>query len=143
MRIDIGISDGEAFDWIYSVLERAQNLHPVTKRIADDMKSEVIMNFLHQGRPHWKPIKSSWRERKAKNGYSTRILEMTGALKSSFGTENTNNRSTVFSDIRYSIYHEEGAPRAHIPQREFLQFPDTKTETYSQWIENYLFGGGY
>lgn len=127
--------------WIQLVLMRAQNLSSITSKIAKDMRAEIMMNFVLEGRPHWKKLSDVWLAYKAKHGYSTRILDMTGVLRNSFGMENDNKRAVVYSDVTYAPYHEYGAPRSHLPQREFLQFPKGKETTYQQWVDNYIFNG--
>lgn len=141
MELDIKILS-DITEWMYAVLARASNPLPVMHKVSKDMKANVMLNFLSQGRPSWKPLTKQWVERKKRMGYSTRILQMTGELKNSITSTATAKKATVYSDVPYSLYHEKGAPRAHIPQREFLMFPEGRLSTYSEWINNYILNGG-
>jgi len=138
MRIDAQVA-GDALEWLQLVLQRTQDLRPVTSKIARGMRDEIIMNFVEQGRPKWQKLTDKWKRYKVSHGYSTQILVQTGKLRSSFGIHYDKQKATVFTDVPYSIYHVTGTKR--MPKRDFTTIPKTTLDSFSQMVNDYIIRG--
>ena len=88
------------------------------RRIGVSLMRWINENFKKEGGNvgGWKPFKAGGR-----NGdTSAQLLQDTGRLKASFDYKVNRHNVTVGSNLKYSLYHEEGLPLRNLPARRML-----------------------
>jgi phage virion morphogenesis protein len=115
------------------------------------MLASTDKNFKNESTPDkekWKPLKPATVARRLKKGKGAKILQDSGALKSSpqFKGESKNKlkifaiRKSDGTDI--AIVHQEGSKDGTIPKRSFMGFSNQDAnniaEVFSLWVGDKL-----
>lgn len=120
-----------------------KDLTPVNRRAGIWLLRWINENFRDQGSKtgkRWKPFAAGGRWKKGKFDPNAKLLQDTGALRSSFDYKANKRSAVVGSDLEYSKYHEEGVPRRNLPERRMLpRHTDTEVLKYLADIyEDYI-----
>lgn len=82
---------------------------PALNKVAKVIEDSIEKNFDAQGRPDkWKNLHSEWAEWKRKKGFATKVLQMTGTLKTSFKRLITKKRAFVYTEEPQAARHNFG-----------------------------------
>lgn len=94
------------------IKDKAQDLSPLMKKIAADMKDAVYQNFEEEGRPKWKPLaKSTIRERRKLGYWPGKILQRRsggGGLLGSITSRYDSHTAEVGTNKVYAAMHQYG-----------------------------------
>jgi phage gpG-like protein len=89
-------------------------LREIHKRAGQFVKKSVLENFEKEG--FVDSGLKKWRPRKKDAPH--KILDKSGRLKKSIKTKTNLFEALIYTNVPYSIYHNEGAD--YLPQRQFL-----------------------
>lgn len=127
--------------------ERALNAAPVLAAIASSMRALEIELFDTEGRGEWPELAASTVERKAEQGYPSKILQETEALYDSLaggiGAPGhveyvTENEIVYGTTIPWAKYHQYGTSK--MPPRPPVDVRETDVRGWSKMIHAYVFG---
>lgn len=108
------------------------------------MRTRTLLKFREERGPRgsWKPLaestKAARRTRRDKPEKSTRILQDTGLLRNSIHAVPARHSVDIGTAVHYSIFHQEGAPRAGIVPRPFLYVDDADATRLESLVVAYL-----
>ena len=99
------------------------------------MQKRTVQHFADEEDPEgqaWDPLKPATisarrvgpRAKKPGGRRAIKILQDTGTLRRSITSLSDNTSAEIGTNVFYGIFHQEGAPRAHIPVRAFLGVSD-------------------
>jgi phage virion morphogenesis protein len=92
---------------------------PMLRDMGAYQKESVLLNFEYQGRPKkWPPLSEEYLAWKLREGYSSKMLILTGRLRNSINVEVTNTTAKVYSGVKYGVTHQLGLNG--VPARPFL-----------------------
>lgn len=118
---------------------KAENMLPLSRMIANQLKKTVMRNFEAQGRPtKWKPLSPRYRAWKKEHGYTDKILVRTGRLRQSINTRYTNDEAAVYTGVKYGVLHQTGTRR--LPKRPFLVLPNEDLPIYERIVHDWVAG---
>lgn len=130
--------------------DRANDMKPVFREIADDFRDNEQKQFLSQGRyasGGWAPLAASTLRYKAARGLDMRILHATLRLRKSLTNKThpdhyervTHDTLEVGSSVPYGAYHQYGnEPR--MPRRRPVEFPEARKRKWVKMLQAYLVG---
>jgi len=136
--------DSKTFTKLIKKLNKKLDLSPVMRDISQFMLDSVEENFEQEGRPKWKPLKSSTIKQRKREGYwPGKILQRSGQLASSIQTAYSRNTASVFTNKLYAAIHQLGgkAGRKHsanIPARPYMKLQDSEIKDIVQMISDYF-----
>lgn len=105
---------------ITRAIDIATKTGPIMRKVSGEMLDAVETNFAQEGRPKWKRLKDSTRERRELRGYwPGKILQVTGHLASSISKKHTRTDAIVGTNVRYARYLQYGTN--NMPARPFLK----------------------
>lgn len=124
---------------IFSIKTKGENTFKVLGIIADEIRQDVIQNFKGEHNPFskaWTPLALSTKERKAKKGYRSEILQETGKLMDEMSSKgnyeiNSNNLDVVTTSFKesksgdnffYGYLHNFGGSK--VDERKFVAYTD-------------------
>ena len=110
-------------------IKRMKNPTQANKRVSIWLLRWVNENFKTEGGNvgGWKPFK--YGGRKLPDGSidtSARLLQDTGRLRASYSNFFSRTTAGVGSDIKYSLIHQLGLPRANLPARRMIPEPSDR-----------------
>jgi phage virion morphogenesis protein len=120
---------------------RISDRRVVNKELAIQMHSWVMRNFDAEGALNhaWASLSPNYAKWKAKRYGALHILELSGALRASFGDFGYDNDSaTIGSPLEYAPYHEHGLPEKNLPARPMLPPTEVALQDAMDVYENYL-----
>jgi phage gpG-like protein len=129
------------------IRDRALNGAPVLAAILADMRKLEIELFDTEGRGEWPELSAATLERKAKEGYPSKILQATeqlydslsGGLSSAGHVERITEDEIVFgTTVPWARYHQEGT--AKMPARPPVDVREEDVRRWSKMIHAYVFG---
>lgn len=129
---------------LFKFRNRLENPSPLMRNISQIMLDAVEENFQQQGRPRWKPLKESTKNRRKKQGlWPGKLLQARGSLAASLQAEYTQNSAIVSTNKIYAAIHQFGGKAgrnksATIPARPFLALRDDDIREIRDAIADYL-----
>ena len=131
-------------------LGQIEDLRPVFRQIAGDIKAGIVRTFnaegADEGKPAWQPLSKIYAEWKAKHFPGKPILQRSGKLMAAF-TGGAGYIEEITEDsleiggqgVPYAIYHQSHRPRkSNLPRRAFLMLSDAMKERISRYIVLYI-----
>lgn len=109
----------EAARELEGVQERMEDMRPVLRVVAQDLKTEVDDAFDESRSPdgkRWKPLAEATVKRR-RQGSRTPLVD-TGTLRNSIAAQAERERLRLGTNVPYAASHQFG--REHIPARPFL-----------------------
>lgn len=131
--------------------ERVRNPLPVWKDIHEDFMDIERYQFESQGELSggWQPLADSTVERKAIQGFDTRIMFRTGALFESL-TESGDEQHVFHplasslemgSTVDYGKYHHSRDPRQHLPRRPLIVLTTGVKTAWVKKLQRWIVSG--
>jgi len=119
---------------------KIKNRRILFKRIGVRLLNTVSDNFdkeAHEGKP-WRVLSSATiaGRRKGRGAGSTKILQDTGLLRSSFVMDANNSRVKVGTPVKYAPTHEFG--KGKMPKRKMLPSKERALSIAIEVAENYV-----
>lgn len=146
MKINVHVTDEIAHARLDALKRRAGTLRPALLMIAADFHNEE--RELFAGRAHWKPLDPAWTVRKAKLGFGSRTLVLTGHLEESligsggkWSVEEVGDNELLVG-TRDPVAHLHQAGTRKMPARQPVR---TTHETQRRWstiLHDWLVDGG-
>ncbi len=131
-----------ALDRLQYLSDRLQDAAALLAPAVPVVAAAIQRNFEEEGRPErWPPLSPGYALWKAARYPGRKILERTGALRSSIrvGVEPTAPAALVAStDVPYAAAHQFGVPPRNLPPRPFLVLTDEDREEVAQAIADAL-----
>ena len=131
-----------ALDRLQHLSDRLQDAAALLAPAVPVVAAAIQRNFEEEGRPErWPPLSPGYALWKAARYPGRKILERTGALRSSIrvGIEPTAPAALVAStDVPYAAAHQFGVPPRNLPPRPFLVLTDEDREEVAQAIADAL-----
>jgi phage gpG-like protein len=131
-----------ALDRLQHLSDRLQDVAALLAPAVPVVAAAIQRNFEEEGRPErWPPLSPGYALWKAVRYPDRKILERTGALRSSIrvGIEPTVPAALVAStDLPYAAAHQFGVPQRNLPPRPFLVLTDEDREEVAQAIADAL-----
>ena len=131
-----------ALDRLQHLSDRLQDAATLLAPAVPVVAAAIQRNFEEEGRPErWPPLSPGYALWKAARHPGRKILERTGALRSSIrvGIEPTVPAALVAStDLPYAAAHQFGMPPRNLPPRPFLVLTDEDREEVAQAIADAL-----
>ena len=131
-----------ALDRLQLLSDRLQDAAAPLAPAVPVVAAAIQRNFEEEGRPErWPPLSPGYALWKAARHPGRKILERTGALRSSIrvGIEPTVPAALVAStDLPYAAAHQFGVPQRNLPPRPFLVLTDEDREEVAQAIADAL-----
>lgn len=132
--------------------ERADDMRPVFRVLADDFNKMEDQQFSTQGgfgSGGWRPLRPATIAAKSARGLDTRILHATLTLRKSLtqksgqGVVRRFSRDEMFvgSSVEYGVHHQWGAPRANLPRRRPVEFPERNRNDWVKRLQRFLVTG--
>jgi phage gpG-like protein len=142
MRVDgVQLIDRE----LLAMTERIENVFPAFEAIATLFAEGEKKQFESEGEwgsGTWSPLSPKYAAWKLRRFPGTKILERTGALKTSlttrpFGIEQITARSMrLGSAVPYGRYHQDGGPR--LPKRPPLAMPEVQRRAIVKVLQRWV-----
>lgn len=136
---DIRIDAGQAEAAIEKLCAKLSNLRPLMAGISEELHSEMLLNFEHQGRPAWKDLSPTTRRMRAakRKDPKGKILMVTGQLRSSVMTHTTDTSAGLTTNKVYAAIHQFGGKTGknhavEIPARPYMPFADNELQESTQ-----------
>ena len=138
MRIDAQTTGlREARQNLQAMRERSKDLTPAWQEVLTWWAATNVEHFASRGRrwrTPWPPLRPTTLHQKRREGFlsdplvrSTRLR--TGMTGRPMAVEHlTHNALTAGTDAPYAIYHQKGAPRAHLPRRQLVNAAQVAAE---------------
>jgi phage gpG-like protein len=131
-----------ALDRLQHLSDRLQDAAVLLAPAVPVVAAAIQRNFDQEGRPErWPPLSPGYALWKAARYPGRKILERTGALRSSIrvGIDPTVPAALVAStDVPYAAAHQFGVPQRNLPPRPFLVLTDEDREEVAQVIADAL-----
>jgi phage gpG-like protein len=131
-----------ALDRLQHLSDHLQDVAALLAPAVPVVAAAIQRNFEEEGRPErWPPLSPGYALWKAARYPGRKILERTGALRSSIrvGIEPTVPAALVAStDVPYAAAHQFGMPQRNLPPRPFLVLTDEDREEVAQAIADAL-----
>lgn len=108
-----GISEGMN-DWRPTLKKTAKELVQIFEN--DVFKTEG--NVLGET---WDPLSPRYLAKKRADGYSSKPLIRTGAMRKAFQSLVTPDDATIWNAIEYFKYHQSNRPRSRLPRRVMMK----------------------
>jgi phage gpG-like protein len=132
---------------LVGIRDRALNGAPVLAVILQDMRRLEQELFETEGRGEWPELAASTLQSKARQGYSSKILQATEALYDSLGgnlsaaghVEQVTDSEIVFgTTVPYARYLQEGTSK--MPARPPVDVREEDIRRWSGMVHSYIFG---
>ncbi len=143
--VEIKIDNKAVNEKLLELAKRTENLRPLMKNIAGIFASSTEENFEEEGRPDkWTKLADITKEdRKKKNKWPGKILQVEGKLATSVNTQYNDNSAVIGSNLPYARIHQLGGmagknKKVEIPVRPYLKLTDDDFEEILDTVENYL-----
>ena len=130
------------------ITERASNLEPVFRIIADAVRDTIADEVLSDGRGLWAPLNPEYARQKDLKWGPQPILVASGQLLNSLTIQGAPghiefigpDRVRIGSTIDYLKYHQSTTPRTVIPRRAPINITPEKRERWIALIGDYIRG---
>ena len=125
-------------------IAKTQTSERLMAKVAGDLKDSTEENFKQQGRqPRWKRLKQSTLLRRAKQGKTGRILQVTGQLASSVTTRYGKLKAVIGSNLVYARIHQMGGfaginRSTKIPARPYMKLTKQEEKQIGERIGKYF-----
>ena len=130
------------------ITERAGNLEPVFRVIADAVRDIIADEVLSDGQGLWAPLSPEYARQKDLKWGPQPILVASGQLLNSLTIKGAPghvefigpDRVRIGSTIEYLKYHQSQTPRTLIPRRAPINITPEKREAWIALIGDYIRG---
>jgi hypothetical protein len=130
------------------ITERAGNLEPVFKVIADAIRNTIADEVLSEGRGLWQPLSPEYARQKELKWGPQPILVASGQLLNSLTIQGAPghiefigpDRVRVGSQIDYLRYHQSQTPRTVLPRRAPINISSEQRQRWVALIGDYISG---
>lgn len=152
MRLEIDVNGDVQFAReLLRFRDRADDMRPAFREIADDFLEEERSQFMTEGRHAsggWQPLNAAYRARKIGQGHDPRILHRTLRLRRSLTMSTADSIREISRDemfvgtrVPYAVHHQHGAPRANVPRRRPVELTRATRVRWIKILQRHLVEG--